>query len=110
VYLYPVTYALARSTGNHDAGTVPRVPSAAAAHVGERIAEARRRYTVTHDMLAARTGIDSSNIRSYESGRAMPSIHTLIRIAVALDTDPGYFLDGLTLELFDRAERGRQAS
>ncbi|WP_141381081.1 helix-turn-helix domain-containing protein [Microbacterium lacticum] len=27
---------------------------------------------MTHDQLAAATGIDSANIRSYESGRAMP--------------------------------------
>lgn len=86
---------------------MPRVPSAAAAHIGERIAKARRRYTVTHDELAARTGIDSSNIRSYEGGRAMPSIHTLLRIAVALDTDPAYFLEGLTLELFPTGDQRR---
>lgn len=104
-YWYPVTFALARSTATRDAVVVARVPSAAAAHVGQRIAEARRRYTVTHDMLAARSGIDSSNIRSYESGRAMPSVHSLVRIAVALDTDPGYFLEGLTLEHFDTYAR-----
>ncbi|WP_454149422.1 helix-turn-helix domain-containing protein [Microbacterium lacticum] len=28
---------------------------------------------MTHDQLAAATGIDSANIRSYESGRAIPS-------------------------------------
>ncbi|GAA2001766.1 helix-turn-helix domain-containing protein [Microbacterium ulmi] len=88
---------------------MPRVPSAAAAHIGERIAEARKRYTLTHDALAARTGIDSSNIRSYESGRAMLSIHTLIRIADALDTSPGYFLEGLTPDQFDTTDRRRKA-
>lgn len=44
--------------------------------------------------------IDSSNIRSYESGRAMLSIPTLVRIATALKTQPGEFLDGLTNEMF----------
>lgn len=85
---------------------MPRVPSAAAAHIGQRIADARRRYSRTQDQLAADTGIDSSNIRSYESGRAMPSIHTLIRIAIALDTEPGYFLDDLTLEQFAARKAG----
>lgn len=89
---------------------MPRVASAAAAHVGDRIAAARKRYTMTHDQLAAATGIDSSNIRSYESGRAMPSIHTLVRIAVALETDPGDLLDGLTLELFDPSDGKRKVS
>lgn len=58
-------------------------------------------YSMTHDQLAARTGIDSSNIRSYESGRAMPSIHSLIRIADALSVEPGRLLEGVTLDQFD---------
>ncbi|GAA1930235.1 hypothetical protein GCM10009775_22870 [Microbacterium aoyamense] len=78
-----------------------RVASAAAAHVGARIAETRRTYTMTHDQLAATTGIDSSNIRSYESGRSLPNIHNLMRIAVALDVEPGRLLEGLTLDLFE---------
>lgn len=84
---------------------MPRVPSAAAAYVGAQIRAARERYTKTHDQLAAETGIDSSNIRSYESGRAMPSVITLVRLADALATTPGEFLDGLTLDLFP-AESG----
>ncbi len=88
---------------------MPRVPSAAAAHIGRHIAETRKRYTMTHDELAARTGIDSSNIRSYESGRAMPSIHTLVRISVALGVTPGELLEGLTPDLFDRGTREKKA-
>lgn len=88
---------------------MPRVPSAAAAHIGKRIAEARRRYSLTQDELAVRSGIDSSNIRGYESGRAMLSIHTLMRIADALDTEPGFFLEGLTLDQFDAPARARKA-
>lgn len=37
----------------------------------------------------------------------MPSIHSLIRIAIALQVDPGELLEGLTLDLFD--DRGRRA-
>ncbi len=55
---------------------------------------------MTHDKLAATTDIDSSNIRSYESGRAMPSVHTLVRIAAALGIAPSELIDGLTLEMF----------
>jgi transcriptional regulator with XRE-family HTH domain len=86
------------------------VSSAAAAHIGRRIHEARTRYSMTHDELAARTGIDSSNIRSYESGRAMPNIYTLLRIATALATPPSELLDGLTLEHFEQMQRERKAS
>ena len=81
---------------------MPRVPSPAAAHIGRQIAEARKRYSYTQDQLAAATGIDSSNIRGYESGRAMVSVHTLVRIAEALAVTPGDLLDGLTVDLFDK--------
>ena len=55
---------------------------------------------MTQDELAAGSGIDSSNIRAYENGRAMPSLHSLVRIAGALNADPGMFLTGLTPDLF----------
>lgn len=85
-----------------------RVPSPAAAHIGERIRVARESVRMTHDQLAAATGIDSANIRSYESGRAMPSIHTLLRIALALGASPSDLLDDLTLDLFE-PHGGRRA-
>ncbi|UOE43506.1 helix-turn-helix domain-containing protein [Agromyces larvae] len=87
---------------------MPRVPSAAAAHIGKRIAAARASRGVTQDWLAVESGIDSSNIRGYESGRAMVSVHTLMRIADALDVPPGDLLDGLTLDLFDEVAARRQ--
>ena len=83
---------------------MPRVASAAAAHVGKAIAEQRRHIALTQDGLAAASGIDSSNIRAYENGRAMPSLHSLIRIAAALNIDPGALITGLTPELFAAAE------
>jgi transcriptional regulator with XRE-family HTH domain len=79
---------------------MPRVASAAAAHIGQVIAEQRRRLAMTQDELAAGSGIDSSNIRAYENGRAMPSLHSLVRIAAALNVDPGALIQGLTSELF----------
>ena len=75
---------------------MPRVASDAAAYVGSRIAERRVERGLTQDEVAVRTSIDSSNIRAYEHGRAMPSIFTLVRIAQALDISPGDFLEGLT--------------
>ena len=82
---------------------MPRVPSAAAEYIGARIASVRRdgpRWT--QDELAAATGIDSSNIRAYESGRAMPSVHSLVRLATALQIDPGELIQGLELTRFER--------
>lgn len=67
---------------------------------------------MTQDQLAVRADIDSSNVRAYESGRAMPSIHTLLRIAVAMRTPIDYFLKDVTLEMFpvSSADGRRRAS
>jgi transcriptional regulator with XRE-family HTH domain len=79
---------------------VPRIASDAAAHIGKLIAAQRVFSGMTQDQLAVASGIDSSNIRAYESGRAMPSIQSLVRIASALDVEPGELLHGLTPALF----------
>jgi transcriptional regulator with XRE-family HTH domain len=55
---------------------------------------------LTQDELAAASGIDSSNIRAYENGRALPNLHSLLRIAGALGIEVSALLDGLTLEMF----------
>jgi transcriptional regulator with XRE-family HTH domain len=68
--------------------------------VGQAIGDQRRKLGMTQDELAAGSGIDSSNIRAYENGRAIPSIYSLVRIAKALDIDAGALLAGLTVEHF----------
>jgi len=66
---------------------------------------------MTQDQLAANSDIDSSNIRAYEAGRAMPSIPTLVRIASALGVSPGYLIDDLTVDMFPvAAVDGRRRS
>lgn len=79
---------------------MPRTPSSAAAIIGSRISEERKSRGLTQDQLAVLSGIDSSNIRSYESGRSMLSIHTLVRISEALHATPGVFLDDISVEDF----------
>jgi transcriptional regulator with XRE-family HTH domain len=58
------------------------------------------RIAMTQDQLAAASGIDSSNIRAYEGGRAMPNLHSLLRIADALGVEVSALLAGVTLEMF----------
>ena len=84
---------------------MPRVPSAAAAHVGEHMKTRRSQLGMTQDQVGVACGIESSNIRAFEKGRAMPSIHSLLRIASALDCDPGSLIAGLTLDHFVVADR-----
>jgi len=87
---------------------VPRVPSPAAARIGELISDARKHRGITQDELAVLTQIDSSNIRGYEKGRALMGIPTLIRIAAALKVEPGRLLDGVTPEMFATSASDRR--
>ncbi len=87
---------------------MPRVPSPAAVHIGELIADVRRRRGLTQDDLAHLTRIDSSNIRSYEKGRALMGIPTLVRIADALRIEPGELLLGVTAEMFPATASDRR--
>ncbi|MGN8027497.1 helix-turn-helix domain-containing protein [Microbacterium sp. 22242] len=82
---------------------MPRVASPAAAHIGARIRGARESSTMTQDQLAVRSEIDSSNIRAYEAGRALPNLLTLVRLAEALRTPAGYFIEELTVDMFPTA-------
>lgn len=107
--MYPGALTLAQVADIPHAGQVPRVPSPAAARIGELIADERRRRGITQDELAVLTQIDSSNIRGYEKGRALMGIPTLVRIADALKVEPGMLLDGVTVDMFALpAEDGRR--
>jgi transcriptional regulator with XRE-family HTH domain len=77
-----------------------RVPSEAARVLGTRIRAARLRREWTQDRLAAACGIDSANIRSYEAGRQMMNVHSLIRIAAALEVSAGELIEPLRPDMF----------
>jgi len=79
---------------------MPRTSSPAAAVVGKQIRKMREQQHMTQDQLAVGSRIDSANIRSFESGRAMPSVQSLVRVAEALGCKPGILIDGLNSALF----------
>ncbi len=79
---------------------VARNPSEAAVLVGKRIREKRKELAMTQDQLANDCGIDSSNIRAYESGRGLPNVYTIVRLAAALYLDPADLVRGLTIDMF----------
>ena len=87
---------------------MPRIPSPAAAHVGARIQALRKERGLSQDQLAAATGINSANIRSYESGRALAALPSLVRLGEALDVGPEQLIEGLTTELL--APRAKSSS
>lgn len=102
--MYPGLLTLAQVTDIQHAWEVPRVPSPAAVHIGGLMAGIRKDKGLTQDDLAHLTRIDSSNIRSYEKGRAMMSVPTLVRVADALRIEPGRLLDGVKVEMLNVAE------
>lgn len=78
-----------------------RTSSAAAVQLGTTLRELRLQRGLTIDQLAAASGIDSSNVRSYENGRAMMNVKTLVRLAETLQAEPGELLTGITSAMFD---------
>ncbi|QAY60922.1 XRE family transcriptional regulator [Microbacterium protaetiae] len=79
-----------------------RISSPASEHIGARITAVRKSQHMTVDQLGVASRIDSSNIRSYESGRALMSLPSLVRIAEALGVEAGQLLDGVTSQMFGR--------
>ena len=66
------------------------------------IKELRQKRGLSQDDLASKTKIDSSNIRSYESGRALIGLQSLVKIATVLKVQPGSLLKGLELSMFEK--------
>lgn len=79
-----------------------RIATPAAAHVGSLIRELRLKRGLSQDDLASKTKIDSSNIRSYESGRALVGLHSQVKTATVLRVQPGSLLKGLELSMFEK--------
>jgi transcriptional regulator with XRE-family HTH domain len=52
---------------------------------GHRLRELRQRYSFTQEQLSAATGLTEGYISNMERGLKVPSLTTILRIAVALD-------------------------
>lgn len=52
---------------------------------GERLRELRRKYRVTQHELAQAAGLTDAYVSNLENGFAVPSLTTVLRLAVALD-------------------------
>lgn len=69
--------------------------SDAHAELGRRISAARLHLDVTQQEAAGVAGINAANFAKIERGIGNPSFDTIIRIATALDVDPGRLIAGL---------------
>ncbi|WP_066040256.1 helix-turn-helix domain-containing protein [Herbiconiux solani] len=75
------------------------VHSDAARLLGTRIREERQRFSINQMELAELAGLHFTNLGKIERGQANPSLHTILRIATALNMNPGRLLEGMTADL-----------
>ncbi len=61
--------------------------------LGKKVKLARIELDLTQTQLAEKINGKQKSISGYETGAALPSIQTLIKIAKVLEKPAGYFLD-----------------
>lgn len=64
--------------------------------LGERIAKRRKVLNMTQEEVAEATGLSNNYISNIENNHSIPSIDTLLKICVAIDTTPNYLLLGIS--------------
>lgn len=77
---------------------MPNIHSDAALKIGRRIREVRQRLGISLEDLGELSEISWTSIGKIERGVSSPTAETLVRIATALEVDPGTFLSGLTAD------------
>ncbi|MCA9376596.1 helix-turn-helix transcriptional regulator [Candidatus Nomurabacteria bacterium] len=74
-------------------------------HIGEKIKEYREKAGVSQKKLGMSLGLSDKAISAYESGRTLPPLETLNRIAVELKRPLSFFLsDSNNIRLDERLE------
>ncbi|MCW2289582.1 helix-turn-helix protein [Leucobacter luti] len=79
-----------------------RIHSAAALKIGQRIREARERLGISLEDFGELSQVSWTSIGRIERGAQSPNAETLVRLATALDVDPGSFLSGVTADDYGR--------
>lgn len=67
-----------------------------AVEMGQRIRVRRRALRLSQEELAERSGFHPTFISSVERGERNASLMTILRVAQALEMDPGRLIRGLT--------------
>lgn len=83
-----------------DASTVSSIHSEAARIIGARIRDARSALGVSMEDLSALSEVSVTSVGKIERGAQSPTAETLIRLATALEIDPGRLISGITAEDF----------
>ncbi|MGK0721898.1 helix-turn-helix domain-containing protein [Leucobacter sp. W1478] len=83
---------------------MPNSHSAAAVELGRRIRAARHELGISLEDLGELSSINWTTIGKIERGVSSPTVESLIRIATALEIDPGAFVTGLTADHYGERE------
>lgn len=87
---------------------MPKIHSRAAAEIGRRIRAARQELGISLEDLGELSEVNWTTIGKIERGASSPTVETVIRIATALEIDPGVLISGVTADLY--GGRARQLS
>lgn len=90
------------------AGLMAKTHSAAAVEIGRRVRAERQRLGISLEDLGELSEMGSTSIGRIERGVSSPSVETIIRIASALEVEPGHFLTGISPE--DYGSRSHQVT
>ena len=85
---------------------MPNIHSAAAAEIGRRLRAARVEFGVSLEDLGHLSEVNWTTIGKIERGASSPTVESLVRIATALEIDPGTLISGIDASFY--GDRGHQ--
>lgn len=94
-------------------GTVARQSSEAAKKIGRVIRAHRDAAQLTQNQLANLADVDASGLQSWEAGRALPGVPSLVKLADKLGIDPGVLITDIRVDDLpenDGPDRRREAA
>ena len=84
---------------------MPKTHSAAAVEIGARLRTARLELGISLEDLAELAEINWTTIGRIERGVTSPAVESLVRIASALEVDPGSLITGIRADSYGRSTR-----
>lgn len=81
---------------------MPKYHSDAAVKIGKRLRATRHKLGISLEDLGELSDVSWTSIGKIERGASSPTVETLVRLATALEVDPGEFLAGITADDYGR--------
>jgi transcriptional regulator with XRE-family HTH domain len=89
---------------------VSKTHSDAAVILGERVRDHRLKLGLTLEDLASLSEMHWTSVGKIERGQVHPNVETLVRLATALNADPGDFVTGLDSSMYEKRVHGLTAA